>query len=178
VHQKLTSRDHERYSATLAARLPYVFKLFVMAYLFPVLPENAGQWNRAVCPHCLKTRLQHLRAFLTTASILHARMQLDYLSTAKNDRDLKAMVANLPDGLEHTYETILEHISSQYPDRIEEVKLLLQCLVVASPTLTAADLAEILAMRPKQSYLDFDMVATDPYDVLEVIAPLVILTRS
>jgi ankyrin repeat protein len=105
-------------------------------------------------------------------------MQLDYLSTAKNDGDLKAMIANLPNGLEHTYETILNHISSQYPDRIEEVKRLLQCLVVASPTLTAADLAEILAMEPGQAYLDFDLVATDPYDVLEVIAPLVILTSS
>jgi hypothetical protein len=88
------------------------------------------------------------------SSILHARMQLDYLSTAKNDGDLKAMIANLPNGLEHTYETILNHISSQYPDRIEEVKRLLQCLVVASPTLTAADLAEILAMEPGQAYLD------------------------
>lgn len=105
-------------------------------------------------------------------------MQLDYFSAARNDKDLKAMIVNLPDGLEHTYETILSHMASTYPDRVEIMKLLLQCLVVASPTLTAADLAEILAMEPEQAFLDFDLVSTDPYDELEVIAPLVLLTNT
>ncbi|KAH4197368.1 hypothetical protein HBI24_158410 [Parastagonospora nodorum] len=110
-------------------------------------------------------------------TILHARMQLDYFSTARNDKDLKAMITNLPNGLEHTYETILSHMTSTYPDRVENMKILLQCLVVASPTLTASDLAEILAMGPEQAFLDFDLVSTDPYDELEVIAPLVVLTK-
>jgi hypothetical protein len=88
------------------------------------------------------------------------------------------MINNLPDGLEHTYETLLSHTSSQNPDRVDEIRLLLQCLVVAAPTLTAADLAEILAMEPGATDLDFDLVATDPYDALEVIAPFVILTND
>ena len=110
--------------------------------------------------------------------ILHARMQLDYFSAARNDKDLKAMIANLPDGLEHTHETILSHVAFTYPDCVENMKLLLQCLVVASPTLTAADLAKILAMEPKQAFLDFDLVSTDPYDELEVITPLVLLINT
>lgn len=118
------------------------------------------------------------RNVLTTSRILHARLHLDYLTTAKNDRELKAMTQNLPDGLEHTYSTLLNHMASTYPERVDDIKILLKCLVIASPTLTAANLAEILAMEPGQSYLDFDSVATDPYDALEVIAPLVILTSS
>jgi hypothetical protein len=87
------------------------------------------------------------------------------------------MVNSLPDGLEHTYEMLLSRTSSQSPERVHEIRLLLQCLVVAAPALTAADLAEILAMEPGATDLDFDLVATDPYDALEVIAPLVILTN-
>jgi hypothetical protein len=110
--------------------------------------------------------------------MLHARLQLDYLATAKNDRDLKAMINSLPDGLEHTYQTLLSNMAALNPERIAEMKLLLKCLVIASPTLTAANLAEVLAMQPGKRHLDFDTVATDPYDALEVIAPLVILTSS
>jgi len=115
---------------------------------------------------------------LTTARILHARLQLDYLSTAKNDRDLKHMIESLPDGLEHTYETLIQHTASRYPERVAEMKTLLTCLVIASPVLTAASLAEILAMQPGQHSLDFDTIATDPYDVLDVIAPFLILSSE
>jgi len=102
---------------------------------------------------------------LTIARILHARLQLDYLSTAKNDRGLKHMLESLPDGLEHTYETLIQHTASRYPERVAEMKTLLTCLVIASPVLTAASLAETLAMQPGQHFLDFDTIATDPYDV-------------
>lgn len=108
--------------------------------------------------------------------MLQARLQLDYIKSAKNDRDLKIMIKGLPDGLESTYETLLRHTASQYPEQITDMKTLLRCLVIASPTLTAASLAEILAMQPGQPYLDFDAVATDPYDILDIIAPFVVLT--
>jgi hypothetical protein len=88
------------------------------------------------------------------------------------------MITSLPDGLEHTYQTLLSHMAAINSERIDEMKLLLQCLVIASPTITAANLAEVLAMQPGQRYIDFDSVATDPYDTLEIIAPLVTLTSS
>jgi hypothetical protein len=88
------------------------------------------------------------------------------------------MINSLPDGLEHTYKTLLNHIASQHPEQVKEMRLLLQCLVIAAPTLTAANLAEVMAMQPGQRYLDFDSVATDPYDALDIISPFVILTSS
>jgi ankyrin repeat protein len=94
---------------------------------------------------------------------------------ARTDRDLKRMIGSLPDGLEHTYETLLQQMVSRFPERMDDLKTLLRCLVVASPILTAANLAEVLALQPGQRTLDFDNVATDPYDVLDIIAPFVIL---
>jgi hypothetical protein len=115
---------------------------------------------------------------LTSARILHARLQLDYLTTAKNDRDLKSMLHSLPDGLEHTYETLIQHTALRYPNRIDEMRTLLQCLVIASPVLTAANLAEILAMQPGNHHLDFDDISTDPYDALDIISPFLMLSSN
>jgi ankyrin repeat protein len=108
-------------------------------------------------------------------SILHTQMQLDYLTTARNDRDLKSMVNTLPDGLEHTYDSLLTNAATQCPERIGEMKTLLQCLVIATPTLTASNLAEILAMQLGEHTLDFDAVATDPYDALDMLSPFLLL---
>lgn len=88
------------------------------------------------------------------------------------------MVGNLPDGLEYTYETLLSDTVSRDPDCALDMKILLQCLAVAAPELSAANLAEILAMQPGQRYLDFDDVATDPYDALDVISPFVVIDQK
>jgi len=88
------------------------------------------------------------------------------------------MIESLPDGLEHTYETLLQHVTSHSPERVGELRTLLRCLVIASPLLTAANLAEILALQPGQQSLDFDTVATDPYDALDIIAPFVVLSSD
>jgi hypothetical protein len=122
--------------------------------------------------------VENRRYVLMVARIVHARLQLDYLNAAKNDRDLKNMLNSLPDGLEYTYETLLSNTSSQYRERLDEIRRLLRCLVIATPTLTAANLAEILAILPGQRILDFDIVATDPYDVLDAIALFLILNNT
>lgn len=110
--------------------------------------------------------------------ILQARLQLDFLLSAKSDKDLKSMLATLPYGLEHTYTTLLLHIAARYPHRLDDARKLLRCLTIASPTLTAANLAELLIMKPGEHFIDFEAVATDPYDILDVIAPFLTMTRS
>jgi ankyrin repeat protein len=115
---------------------------------------------------------------LISSRLLQARLQLDYLSTAKNDRQIKDMVQNLPDGLDYTYEALLCSTAAHYPTRIHEMRLLLRCLACAASPLSASQLSEIMAMQPGERYIDFDSVMTDPYDALEVIAPFVTIHRE
>ncbi|KAJ4352364.1 uncharacterized protein N0V89_007712 [Didymosphaeria variabile] len=88
------------------------------------------------------------------------------------------MLHNLPNGLESTYESLLQATVSRYPDRVEEIKKLLWCLCVAVWPLSASQLSEILALQPEDTYLDPDAITTDPYDALETIAPLVMIDRE
>ncbi|KAF2118171.1 hypothetical protein BDV96DRAFT_597044 [Lophiotrema nucula] len=111
-------------------------------------------------------------------TLLQARLQLDYLTTARTDRDVRSIVQNLPNGLEHTYDTLLQSMSSRYPSRVDEMRFLLRCLVAAVSPLSATQLSEIMALRPGERCLDFDTVTTDPYDTLEVIAPFVVVDRE
>ncbi|KAF2869516.1 hypothetical protein BDV95DRAFT_498197 [Massariosphaeria phaeospora] len=111
-------------------------------------------------------------------TLLQARLQLDYLSSAKTDQDIKNMIQNLPNGLEYTWERLLSLIASRYPARINEMKPLFQCLIAAASPMSAYQLAEIMAMRPEQRFLDFATVTTDPYDALDIIAPFVVVDRD
>lgn len=105
--------------------------------------------------------------------ILQARLQIDYLCTAKSDKEIKNMIQRLPNGLGYTYQTLLCGIAMRYPTRIVEVQKLFRCLVTAAEPLTACELSEVLAMEPDERDLDHDAVATDPFDALEPISALV-----
>ncbi|KAI4609697.1 hypothetical protein J4E80_008342 [Alternaria sp. BMP 0032] len=110
---------------------------------------------------------------LRAGTMLQARLKIDYICTAKSDKEIKIIVQNLPHGLGHTYEALLCDIATRYPTRIEEVQKLFRCLITAATPLTAPELAEILAMQPDERDLDHDAVVTDPYDVLEPISTLI-----
>ncbi|KAF2467414.1 ankyrin [Lindgomyces ingoldianus] len=132
----------------------------------------------------LKVRDKELIPFIQSrvsneaGTILQAKMRLDYLSTARNDKSLKGMLETLPSGLESTYETILCSLASRYPQRTDDIKVLLRCLVAATSPLSATQLSEIIAMEPRKRRLDRDAVNTDSFDTLEVIAPLVTIDRD
>lgn len=110
---------------------------------------------------------------LTKSRILQARLQIDYICTAKSDKEIKNMIQKLPNGLGYTYQTLLCGIATRYPTRIGEVQKLFRCLVAAAEPFTARELSEVLAMQPDERDLDQDAVATDPYDALEPISALV-----
>lgn len=84
----------------------------------------------------------------------------------------------MPDGLDYTYETLLCQAACRSPTQAAEIKTLLTCIVGAASPLTATQLSEIVAMQGGQRYLEFDAVATDPYDTLELIAPFILIDRS
>jgi amino acid transporter len=110
--------------------------------------------------------------------MLHARLHIDYICTAKSDKEIRTMVQDLPNGLEHTYQTLLCDIATRYPIRIAETKKLFWCLVTAVTPLTAREISEVIAMQPEEWDLDHDAVATDPYDALEAISPLIRIDSS
>ncbi|KAI4707630.1 hypothetical protein J4E89_007735 [Alternaria sp. Ai002NY15] len=115
---------------------------------------------------------------LCAGTMLQARLKIDYICTAKSDKEIKIILQNLPNGLGHTYEALLCDIATRYPTRIEEVQKLFRCLVAAATPLTAPELAEILAMQPGERDLDHDAVVTDPYDALEPISTLIRIEKQ
>lgn len=97
------------------------------------------------------------------------------ISCLKTDKAIRAALQILPSGLAATYENILLTTLKRHAVDIDEIKATLQLLVASVTPLTASQLAEIVAISPDDTSLDFDGVATDAEDVVEPISQLVIL---
>ena len=97
------------------------------------------------------------------------------ISGLTTDKAIRATLQTLPDGLTATYESILLSTLKQYPTCIGDIKTTLEWLAASAVPLTASQLAEIVAISPEDTTLDFDGVSTDPEDVIEPISQLVIL---
>lgn len=99
------------------------------------------------------------------------------ISSFKTDKAIRNALQTLPNGLAATYQNILLSTLERYPLSIDDTKTILQWLVASESSLTAAQLAEIVAISPEDTSLDFDGVSTDPEDVIEPISHLVSLER-
>jgi len=110
-------------------------------------------------------------------SFLQARLQLDMISGLSTDKAIKAALQTLPNGLAATYENILLSTLKRYPKSIADVKTILQWLAASITPLTAAQLAEIVAIAPEDTTLDLDGVSTRHEDVVEPILQLLVLHR-
>ncbi|KAA6408778.1 MAG: hypothetical protein FRX48_07121 [Lasallia pustulata] len=109
---------------------------------------------------------------------LQAKIQLEYISTMGTDRAIKAALTSLPKGLDDTYERILQQIISKTPEKVEEVKTILQWLVESVAPMTLHELAEAISIEPNDTELDPDGIATDPEDLVAMCRSLVVLDRS
>ena len=94
------------------------------------------------------------------------------------DRAIKAALTSLPKGLDDTYERILQQIISKTPEKIEEVRLILQWLVESMAPMTLHQLAEAISIQPDDNKLDPDGITTDPEDLVAMCRSLVVLDRS
>jgi len=99
------------------------------------------------------------------------------VSALATDKAIRAALHSMPSGLADTYEQILLSMLRQHPNGIEGIKTTLHWMVASVAPLTAAQLAEILAISPEDTTLDFDGVSTDPDDVAEPSSQLVVLDR-
>ena len=94
------------------------------------------------------------------------------------DRAIKAALTSLPKGLDDTYERILQQIISKTPEKIEEVKAILQWLVESMAPMTLYELAEAISIQSDDTSLDPDGITTDPEDLVAMCRSLVVLDRS
>lgn len=99
------------------------------------------------------------------------------ISSFKTDKAIRAALQIMPSGLAATYENILLTTLKRHAPYVDEIKMTLQSLVASVSPLSAAQLAEIVAISPEDTSLDFDGIATDAEDVVEPISQLVILER-
>lgn len=109
---------------------------------------------------------------------LQAKIQLDYISTLGTDRAIKAALTNLPKGLDDTYERILQQIMTKTPEKVDEVKAILQWVAESMAPMTLDELAEAISIQPDDTRLDRDGITTDPEDLVAMCRSLVVLDRS
>ncbi|KAH8911152.1 hypothetical protein BR93DRAFT_322414 [Coniochaeta sp. PMI_546] len=122
--------------------------------------------------------VRDLRSELISRSgtFLQAKLHLGIVNNARSARDLRAVMRSLSDGYEATYEKILMTIQEHNSQSLDEIKLLLQWLVVGFGPMSTAQLAEVVSIRPQDDSLDFEGI---PANVNEVIAPIsqLVVTR-
>lgn len=109
---------------------------------------------------------------------MQAKIQLDYISALGTDRAIKAALTSLPKGLDDTYERILQQIMTKTPEKVDEVKAILQWLVESMAPMTLDELAEAISIQPDDTRLDRDGITTDPEDLVALCRSLVVFDRS
>jgi len=118
-------------------------------------------------------------ATLTDRSrFLQAKVQLEYVCNFKSDGAIKAALRNLPSGLDDTYEQVLSDILQKTPAEAEIVRTILKWLFGSYYLLTPSELAEAVSIQPEDTFLDIEMIATDPEDLVALCRSLVVIDRS
>lgn len=99
------------------------------------------------------------------------------MTNTRSDKEVKAALRNLTSGLDLTYEQILSTAAQRYPKRVEEMKEILELLVLVG-TMPCAAIAEQLSIELGDTCLDRDNIVTDPEDLITPLSQLVYITRS
>lgn len=99
------------------------------------------------------------------------------MTNTRSDKEVKAALRSLTSGLDMTYEQILSTAAQRYPKRVEEMKEILELLVLVGGMPCVA-IAEQLSIGPEDTCLDRDNIVTDPEDLITPLSQLVSITRS
>ena len=106
--------------------------------------------------------------------ILQASLLLEFVFAGKTSRSVRQALAELPNGLEETYETILKRISNQNRRHVSEIKRCLQWLSLSFVPLTPAMLVEAAAIDPDDLLLDPEAFM-DEADLVGMLSSLVLV---
>ena len=95
-----------------------------------------------------------------------------------SDGAIKKALLDLPNGLDSTYEQILNRILSGNREDAQIVKLIFQWLVQSYYSLTLRELAEAVSIQLADTRLNVENVATDPEDLVALCGSLVVVDRT
>ncbi|KAF4873853.1 Vegetative incompatibility protein HET-E-1 [Colletotrichum siamense] len=109
----------------------------------------------------------------TAGTFLQANLQLDEITGTRSDRGVRRALQSLPNGLNATYGRILDSAVQKYPERVFELKQILQWLTVGLMPLSAENLAEVTSIDPNDTVLDFEEIVTDADEVMAPLGQLV-----
>ena len=103
---------------------------------------------------------------------LQVRLHLDSLMAKTNLRKLKTALDSLPEGLDETYDEVVERINAQNADESALAWKVLGWILHSARPLTVIELQHALAVEPGDSYLDDDSI-TDEKLLTSVCAGIV-----
>ena len=101
--------------------------------------------------------------------------QLDQIAKLRTMRDIRAVLSNLPEGLQETYENILVKID---PKCVRIVRETLQWLVCDVATLTLTELHECLAIEQGMDGIDEEARLSSPSDIYDLCSSLIAVTAE
>ncbi|KAI9164157.1 Vegetative incompatibility protein [Paramyrothecium foliicola] len=104
--------------------------------------------------------------------LLWANLQIRHICSLWSDREIKASLNKLPKGLDETYDSVLREIRNKSYDQIDQLKKVLQWLIVARDRVSLPQIAEAVSLRPGDSWLDLDGVATNSEKLIEPLGSL------
>jgi len=104
-------------------------------------------------------------------------MQLDYVSSLKSDRAIRNALQDLPSGLDKVYDQVLAQIVRKPGYDPEVIRTILIWVSTSYSLLTTNEIAEAVSMRPEDTTLDHENVATDPEDLVGLCGSLLRLER-
>jgi Ankyrin repeats (3 copies)/Ankyrin repeats (many copies) len=90
-------------------------------------------------------------------------------------KDIRQALNNLPEGLQETYENILEKVTTGCVDIVKQT---LQWLVCDVTTLTLAELYECLAIEQDMDHIDEEAQLSSPMDIYDLCGSLISVTAE
>ncbi|KAE9362799.1 hypothetical protein N431DRAFT_306139, partial [Stipitochalara longipes BDJ] len=101
--------------------------------------------------------------------------QLDSISKLKTMKDIRQALNHLPEGLQETYENILDKVDSGCTNIVRQT---LQWLVCDVATMTLAELYEGLAIEVGMDHIDEEAQLSSPMDIYDLCGSLIAVTAE
>ncbi|RDA91555.1 hypothetical protein CP533_4340 [Ophiocordyceps camponoti-saundersi (nom. inval.)] len=149
----------------------YMLDRDIDLYVRSTLASNSCRsWPRDVKEEARNTLLEKADGMFQYVS-----HQLDALKKLSNISSVRRALGNLPNGLDETYERVLQ---STEPSLRPQIKSMLQWLAFSRRLLTVDELAEIFILRPESEVvLDTKERLFEADDVLKYLASLVVIAE-
>ncbi|KAI9777066.1 MAG: hypothetical protein M1839_009117 [Geoglossum umbratile] len=108
---------------------------------------------------------------------LLAELHLDSLASKQNRRAIRLALQNLPEGLDDTYDAVIQRICSQHKDDAHLAKQVLSWVCYTFRPLTVQEIQQALAVEPGEAELDKEAVPDEDI-LISVCAGIVAIDQE